>query len=291
MITDNFVHRQNPWCVKCDDEYCQNPTMQAYPVDLTEGMRLSGMYPVLSSGVDPTIIDCSTTICPAKQICGPGHICMPDMNAPRCDASKMEYPVMPGMDALYAIYPIFYAIQGASHPWYTNNLSDKLDTNDKGGHRFGVPACVDTIPPDPNCPAIQFSNSTASKTYQAIKSDDGLGISYQMAKEGARINLEIRVAEYCENTLPIAWSGPLPAPLAAEVGIDTCESVMACFGSPPYPAGSPCEGGVWSVLMYYGGDFRYRDLDRIEAMLIMMQDMVDLAGHNQWRTPGYLEEP
>jgi len=26
-------------------------------------------------------------------------------------------------------------------------------------------------------------------------------------------------------------------------------------------------------------------------MLIMMQDMIDIAGHYQWRVPGYLEEP
>ena len=35
----------------------------------------------------------------------------------------------------------------------------------------------------------------------------------------------------------------------------------------------------------------WNDVERVEAMLIMMQDMIDLAGHYAWRTPGYLEDP
>ena len=69
-----------------------------------------------------------------------------------------------------------------------------------------------------------------------------------------------------------------------------CDEVLECYN--PFTRSKPeyfdAEG--WDILFLYNG-FKYRNLDRIEAMLTMMQDMIDIAGHYQWRVPGYLEEP
>jgi len=60
---------------------------------------------------------------------------------------------------------------------------------------------------------------------------------------------------------------------------------MACYTgtSPAY-----CDQEGWDGLFTYDG-LAWRDVERVEAMLIMMQDMIDLAGHYAWRTPGYLQ--
>ena len=59
----------------------------------------------------------------------------------------------------------------------------------------------------------------------------------------------------------------------------TCDEVNACMGG---NAGPYCDEEGWDSLYLYP-TLGNRDLDRVEAMLIMMQDMVDIAGHYAWR--------
>jgi hypothetical protein len=193
-----------------------------------------------------------------------------------------ELPVKPGMDALFAIYPIYYGIAGASHPWYQNELSEHMDSQVVGGtHRFDVPAGAATA---------KFVNSYGTKTYLAVQTNDGKGISYRLAQNGKRIRDRIDMTMACD-----AWAweeGPEPdAHLVSAVG-RTCDEVLCCFyAMDGCPADVPewCEPEGWDWQYLYP-DMRYGNLDRIEAMLIMMQDMIDLAGHYQWWVPSVLEE-
>jgi len=285
LITDNFSHSQTVWCMKCDanciaDSATYPPQLKAYPVDFMEGLRAAGIV--------------------GDQKPSGALRCVPD-----------EYPMQPGMDALFAIFPIFFGISGASHPWYSNNLADHMDSQVKGGnHRFDIP---------PGSEVAEFTNSTGTKTYQAVKPKDGLGISYDLVENGARIMDRINAVEYCRDwslyppDRTCAWGGenysdeypccedfikdettgtcawpPLPEDLAGRIHHEDCGEIIAClssFGAPGY-----CEPeGFDPVYSLDLGALKYRDVDRIEAMLIMMQDMIDLAGHYQWRIPGYLE--
>lgn len=284
IISGTHTHRQNPYCVRCDATCMENPILSPpqlvmYPVDLMEGMKLSGDFQ-LFNGYNPCMIDGD---CQANEVCGDG-ICKPNINAIRC--GKDEYPVQPGMDDLFAIYPIFYGIVGASHPWYTNDLADYFDSMVVGGnHRFDIPQ----EKYDKGLVA-EFVNGTGTKTYRAVQTDDGMGISYKMAKQGTRIKAQGQAVDYCKSNL---WSGPIPANLLAKLPqVDPgriCDDVYSCFFYQQTPP-EYCEPEGWDST--YLLDFvRTRYLDRIEALLIMMQDMIDLGGHQQWRVPSFLEEP
>jgi len=248
LVTDNFAHLQNPWCMKCDaacqaDPVKNPPALRAYPVDYLEGLGSSGIF---KSYPLPT----------GQTRCG-----------------KDEYPVQPGMDALFAIKPIFYAISGASHPWYHNSLSEKLDSQVKGGsHRFDIPA---------GAQVAEFVNTAGTKTYQAVQTDDGLSISYALVDRGRQIRNRLDLAMAC-------LDGKDTTDLVGKVGTHnrTCTDIVNCY-SAVTPAWCAEEGWDSSFAL---PALRYHDLDRIEAMLIMMQDMIDLAGHYAWRVPGYLSE-
>jgi hypothetical protein len=246
MVSDNFSHLQNPWCVRCDaackaDPKKNPPQLRAYPVDLLEGLGSSGVftkYPL------PT----------GKSRCGEG-----------------EQPVAPGMDALFAIKPMFFAIAGASHPWYHNALVEKLDSQVKGGaHRFDVP---------PGAEVAELTNPSGTKTYQAVQTADGLSISYALVDNGRRIRNRLELATAC-------LKGKDPKPFQGTLGTNnrSCAEITPCFEKNP-PAYCAAEG--WDGAFALDA-IKYRDLDRIEAMLIMMQDMIDLAGHYAWRVPGFL---
>jgi hypothetical protein len=245
LVTDNFSHTQNPWCVRCDAACRANPklsppTLVAHPVDPLEGLASAGVftnYPL------PT----------GKNRCG-----------------QDEEPVQPGMDALFAIKPIFFAIAGASHPWYHNALVEKLDSQVKGGaHRFEIPAGAEVA---------EFVNPSGTKTYQAVQTEDKLSISYQLVDTARRIRNRIDLSTACLKNQD-------PKGLLGSLGTNnrTCAEVTPCFGKNP-PA--YCESEGWDSSFSLEA-LKYRDLDRIEAMLIMMQDMIDLAGHYAWRVPGY----
>jgi hypothetical protein len=242
FITDIFAHDQNPWCM--DEE----GNLQAQPVDPLEG----AVYGGLMDGE-------------------------PFQGETRCPAGT--YPVQPGMDALFAIYPIFYGVSGSQHPWYHNHLSDYMDSQVKGGnHRFDIPYEEGT--PEYEEKVAEFLNSTGTKTYQAVNTEDGLSVSYQLVDKGRRIANRVRMVQACDN-------GEEPELGAIGTHDRTCAEVMACFSNnaPAY-----CDPEGWESLYLYPS-LAWRDLDRVEAMLIMMQDMIDLAGHYAWRTPGYLDEP
>ena len=117
-------------------------TLKSYPIDYLEGLGSSGIfnnYPLPQGDTR----------------CGPD-----------------EYPVEPALDDLFAIKPMFYAISGASHPWYHNSLSEKLDSQVKGGnHRFDIPAGAEVA---------EFRNAAGTKTYQAVQTEDGLSVSYAL---------------------------------------------------------------------------------------------------------------
>jgi hypothetical protein len=284
MITDTFTHRQTAWCVRCDADCQANtflnpPKVVAYPVDLMEGLKLSGDYQ-LFNGYNACMVDGD---CASPEVCNDG-ICKPNINAMRC--GKDEYPLMPGMDALFAIYPIFYGIVGASHPWYTNDLADYFDSMVVGGnHRFDIPQAKY----DAGLVA-EFVNGSGTKTYRAVQTDDGLGISYKLAKQGIRIKAQGQAVDYCKQNL---WSGPIPANLLAKLPqVDpgrVCDDVYSCFFYQQTPP-DYCVPEGWDST--YLLDFvRTRYIDRIESILIMMQDMIDIGGHQQWRVPSFLEEP
>jgi len=272
MITDNFSHRQNPWCIKCDanckaDPVANPPQLKAYPVDLLEGLYTGGLMG------DPEVYT--------------------EQN--RCGVD--EAPVKPGMDALFAIYPIFYGIMGASHPWYTNDLVEHMDSQVKGGnHRFDIPEGAEVA---------EFLNPQGTKIYQAVQPADGLGISYRLVKNGALMRQKIDLVDYCYDTALQTTCAKDPADMTAEEIAQcakmtdlntklarTCDEVKACYCSSQFCPPDPtyCEAERWDSL-YNIDSLKYSDLERVEAMLIMMQDMVDLAGHYAWRVPGFLEEP
>jgi hypothetical protein len=235
FIGDSFKHDQNPWCMNAQGE------LQAMPFDLLEGAAYGQL-------IDHEIFSGQT----------------------RCPAGF--HPVQPGMDALFAIYPIFFGISGAQHPWYYNNLQDYMDSQVLGGnHRFDVPPGVETV---------EFTNSTGTKTYQAAQSADGLSISFALASKGRDIANRIRMAQVCNE-------GGTPTLGLPGTHNRTCAEVTPCYGTNPP---SYCEPEGWDSLFIYP-ILAYRDLDRVEAMLIMMQDMMDLAGHYAWYTPGYLDPP
>ena len=251
LITDNFSHHQNPWCIKCDaackaDPVGHPPQIKTYPVDLLEGMRRGGLIG--------------------------GYV--PPSRENRCGGDD-EYPMQPGMDALYAIYPIFYAIAGASHPWYHNSLSDYLDSQVVGGtHRFDPP---------PGAKTVTMVNSSGTKTYLAAQTSDNLSIAYQLVSNGHSINTHLAYFTACFNNEEPSDE------LKKEIS-RPCDEVLECYNPFVRPSPDYCEAEGWDILFLYDG-FKYRNLDRVEAMLIMMQDMIDIAGHYQWRVPGYLEEP
>jgi hypothetical protein len=249
MVTDNFSHLQNPWCIKCDaacrkDPKKNPPQLKAYPIDYLEGLGSSGIfksYP-LPTGTN------------------------------RCTGVD-EQPVQPGMDALFAIKPIFYGISGAAHPWYHNALSEKLDSQVKGGnHRFDIP---------PGAQVAEFVNASGTKTYQAVQTSDKLSISYALVDNGQRIRNRLDLSMAC-------LEGKDSTPFEGKIGTHnrTCADINVCFASNP-PDWCGEEGWDSSFAL---PAMRYHNLDRIEAMLIMMQDMIDIAGHYQWRVPGYLSE-
>ncbi len=65
-----------------------------------------------------------------------------------------------------------------------------------------------------------------------------------------------------------------------------CAEVALCYTGGSTPDYCDVEG--WDS-GYTLDAVAWRIPDRVEAMLIMMQDMIDLAGHYAWRTPGYLD--
>jgi hypothetical protein len=250
LVTDNYAHLQNPWCIRCDAA-CQKdpeknpPMLKAYPIDYLEGLGSSGIF-------------ASYPMPAGKNRCG-----------------KDEQPVQPGMDPLFAIKPIFYGIAGASHPWYHNALAEKLDSQVKGGnHRFDIPAGAELA---------EFVNASGTKTYQAVQTEDGLSISYALIDNGRRIRNRIDLVDAC-------LEGADTKELEGVLGTHgrSCAEVMQCYnnnGTKP----EWCDSEGWDSGFTLKA-VKYRDLDRIEAMLIMMQDMIDIAGHYQWRVPGFLSE-
>ncbi len=247
MVTDNHAHHQNPWCMKCDAQ-CQAdpeknpPQLQVQPIDYLEGMARGGLltnYPLPSGD----------------------HRCGPD-----------AYPIKPGMDDLFAIKPIFYSISGASHPWYYNALSERLDSQIKGGHhRFDIPSGAEVA---------EFINPAGTKTYQAVQTADGLSVSYALVDNAARITNRIKLVDAC-------LAGKPTAALEGKKGTHkrTCAEIKSgCYESSRQAF---CDSEGWDSNFTLDA-LKYRAVDRIEAMLIMMQDMVDIAGHYSWRIPGYL---
>ncbi|MBM4397200.1 MAG: hypothetical protein FJ087_16140 [Deltaproteobacteria bacterium] len=244
IVTDNVGHLQNPWCMKCDakcmaDPVANPPLLRAYPVGYDEALAK-----VLDEPPDLG----------AKLRCGPD-----------------EYPMRPAMDALFAIYPIYYGIAGASHPWYQNGLMEHMDSQVVGGnHRFDPPKGAKTT---------AFVNGSGTKTYQAVETEDGKGISYRLVQNGRRIRQRIDMVAACD-----AEVEP-PAGLAEAVG-RTCDEVLSCYYCMDEACTMPdwCGPDGWDWTYLYPG-WKWSGLDRIEAMLIMMQDMIDLAGHYQWEAP------
>jgi hypothetical protein len=177
------------------------------------------------------------------------------------------------MDALFAIKPIFYGISGAAHPWYHNALDEKLDSQVKGGnHRFDIP---------PGAETAEFLNSSGTKVYQAVQTEDKHSISYALIDNARRIRNRLDLVLAC-------LDGKETKSLEGTLGTNnrTCAEVSGCYASNPPDW---CEAEGWDASFALPA-VRYADLDRIEAMLIMMQDMIDLAGHYAWRVPGYLSE-
>ena len=236
FIGNGFKHDQNPWCMNAQGN------LLAMPFDLLEGAAFGQLI--------------ERNIFSGESRCPEGY-----------------HPVQPGMDDLFAIYPIFFGISGSQHPWYYNNLSDYMDSQVLGGnHRFDVPPGVETA---------EFTNSTGTKTYQAAESSDGLSVSFDLVSRGRDIANRIKMVQTCNE------GGTPTLGLPGTHGRD-CAGVMACYGNTSTP--SYCDPEGWDSLYLYP-ILAYRDLDRIEAMLIMMQDMIDLAGHYAWYTPGYLDPP
>lgn len=244
FITDQFNHDQNTWCMN------EAGNVMAMPVDILEGAANAGLMEMDTFS--------GTTRC-----------------------TNGYFPMQPGMDALYAIYPIFFGISGAQHPWYYNNLSDYMDSQVKGGnHRFDIPYVEGT--PEYTANVAEFVNSTGTKTYQAVNTTNDLSVAYQLVDKGRRISNRIRMAQNCDN-------GIIPSGYEGKPGTHgrDCADIAACYGGsdPEW-----CEVEGWDSGFTLNA-VAWRDPNRVEAMLIMMQDMVDLAGHYAWRTPGYLDVP
>ncbi|MFH2008393.1 MAG: zinc-dependent metalloprotease [bacterium] len=243
FITDDFSHDQNPWCMN------ETGDLQAMPFSMLEGAAGAGL------------IDINLPTTPT-----------------RCEAGY--FPVQPGMDALYAIYPIFYGLSGSQHPWYYNYLSDYMDSQVKGGnHRFDIPYAEGS--PEWDQYVAEFTNTTGTKTYQAVQSLDGLSVSYTLVDKARRVSNRIRMYQACDAGDPVTIGLP------GTFGRD-CAQVMSCYTGANTPAYCDVEG--WDSLFSLPS-LAWRDVERAEAMLIMMQDMIDLAGHYAWRTPGYLDPP
>ena len=239
MITEVHTHRQNPYCA--DEE----GNLAVYPAGLLEGFLEMGIVRHESGFRGES----------------------------RCPEGS--YPVEPGMDDLFAIYPIFWSILGSSHPWYHNALAERLDAQIKGGnHRFDIPE---------GALVAEFTNPTGTKTWQAVQTEDGMSISYDMVRYASEIMDRIEFLEACESGEEELQGGP------GTHGRTCLEVFRACFGNRPdlHPW---CDEEGWRVISTLDA-FKYREVERIEALLIMMQDMVDIAGHKRWRTPGILEEP
>ncbi len=240
LITEVHNHRQNPYCADAEGN------LIVQPVGLLEGFLEMGIM----DGVEGFQ---GETRCP-----------------------EGAFPVTPGMDALFAIYPIFWTIAGSSHPWYHNAWSERLDAQVKGGnHRFDIPEGADVV---------EFTNPTGTKTWQAVQTDDNSSISYEMVRHAAEIMDRINFLEFCEEN---------PADEEYEGGAGThgrtCKEVMrGCFGN-RRQFNEWCDEERWDSLLMLGA-FKYREVERIEALLIMMQDMIDVAGHQAWRVPGVLED-
>jgi len=241
LVTDNFAHASNPWCIEEE-----TGKLVAQPVSLMEGMMAGGLF---SDLVRPDI----------KTRCAEG-----------------AYPVKPGMDALFAIYPIFWSIAGASHPWYTNSFSERLDSQVKGGnHRFDIPEGTEVA---------EFTNPAGTKVYQAVNTNDGLSISYELVRQAEGIMNRYAFLQACAiDAEPVQGWGTFGR---------SCDEVTTGCGG--YRTEDWCEQEGWiSSFDYndYPDGIKYQDVDRIEAMLIMAQDMIDIAGHYAWRVPGVLEDP
>jgi len=245
FITEQYNHDQATWCMN------EQGNLMAMPVDMLEGAAEAGLMEIDTFSGTTRCLD--------------GY-----------------YPLQPGMDDLYAIYPIFFGISGAQHPWYYNHLSDYMDSQVKGGnHRFDIPYVEGT--PEYTANVAEFVNSTGTKTYQAVNTRDGLSVSYQLVDKGRRVSNRIRMSQDCDN-------GVNPSDYEGTVGTfgRDCAEVMLCYtgsNAPDY-----CDEENWDGSFLYPS-LGWRVPNRVEAMLIMMQDMVDLAGHYAWRTPGYLDPP
>jgi hypothetical protein len=129
----------------------------------------------------------------------------------------------------------------------------------------------------------QFENSTGTKIYQAVQTDDGLSISYDTVGKAQRVSNRIRFVQAC-----LDEQTPDPSTLIGTYN-RTCEEVLAqCYGDAAQAQFCVEEG--WDSL--FATDvtaYAWRDVDRAGTMLIMMQDMIDLAGHYAWQTPGFMD--
>jgi hypothetical protein len=246
FINDGFEHNQNPYCMNDEGK------LSVQPFDMLEPLKRTGV--LILQGYEA----------PARS-CPAGY-----------------YPVQPGMDDLYAIFPMFFGLSGAQHPWYHNQLSDYMDSQVKGGnHRFDIPA---------DATVAQFENSTGTKIYQAVQTDDGLSISYDIVDKAQRVSNRIRFVQAClEAEVPTSGGNPPEPSTLIGTYNRTCEEILAqCYGDRAQAPFCVAEG--WDSL--FATDitaYSWRSVDRAEAMLIMMQDMIDLAGHYAWHTPGYMD--
>jgi hypothetical protein len=265
MIDDVHTHKFNPYCMKVRDEQAYDPAnpektfklgdLQLNPIPFTEN------YSYLFNG---DFDFKGTSRCPE------GYI-----------------PVGPAMDQLFAINPMFWGIDGASHPWYTNNLVDFFDSQVKGDTKFAIPeGAVE------GKDYVEFTNSTGMRTYQALKPRGGYSISYEMVSIGRRIEKKLKFLQDCyTGVLPDTATYSFEFPYGSGKQVTrSCSEVVDCVTrtltvmQPDY-----CAPEDWNSLYVSGLDnWTYSDLDRIEAMLIMMQDMVRLVGHMNWpwETPG-----
>jgi len=234
IITENYHHAENPFCMSADGD------ITSQPVGLLEGFLNSGIMDDVTGFQGET----------------------------RCPDGSL--PVKPGMDALFAIYPIFWTIAGASHPWYHNALADRLEAQIVGGnHQFDVPE---------GAVVAEFTNPTGTKTWQAVQTHDNMSIAYDMVRQGSDIMDRINFLEDCEDD-------PQDETLEGGPGTHgrTCKEVnQGCFGN---RRRDWCDQEGWDSILTLGA-FKYRQVERIEALLIMMQDMVEIAGHQGWWSPG-----
>jgi len=108
-------------------------------------------------------------------------------------------------------------------------------------------------------------------------------VSYTLIDTARRIRNRVDLYDACA-------AGKDPKDLQGSVGTNnrTCSEVLSCFSSKASAVPAWCEPEGWSTSFAVPA-LKYSDLDRIEAMLIMMQDMIDLTGHYAWRVPGYMD--